>query len=156
MTTHKACTIADMTDPRIHRIVALWQDKCNGRAMPARDDIDVVDLSFCLGFVCLIEVLREPSLRFRFRVDGSSLAGLTGFDLTGKHADDIPESDYRNYVIELYGLVVEEKRPVFRRSDESWDLTGMKVESASLPLSADGQTVDHILELIIPVEQWIE
>ncbi len=151
----KTATLSEMTDPRIHRIYAHWMDKRGSRPMPARQDIDAVDLTYCLGYVCLIEVLRDPGLRFRFRVDGSNLADLTGFEMTGKYADEIPDLGYRDLVVDLYGQVVSGKEPIFRREDESWNDTGMKIESISLPLSSDSQTVDYILELIVPVDTWI-
>jgi hypothetical protein len=155
MAVSKTASLLEMTDQRIHRIYAHWQEKRGNRPMPARHDIDAVDLTYCLGYVCLIEVLRDPGPRFRFRVDGSNLADLTGFEMTGKFADEIPDLDYRDLVVELYGQVVSGKEPIFRREDESWNDTGMKIESVSLPLSSDAQSVDYILELIVPVDTWI-
>jgi hypothetical protein len=155
MAVLKTASLSEMTDQRIHRIYALWKEKRGIRPMPARHDIDAVDLTYCLGYVCLIEVLRDAGLRFRFRVDGSNLAELTGFEMTGKYAEEIPDPSYRDLVVELYGQVVSGREPIFRREDENWNDTGMKIESISLPLSSGSQTVDYILELIVPVDTWI-
>ena len=59
--------------------------------MPARADIDPLDLAFCLGWICLVDVTGDAARpRFRFRLDGSRLTHLTGMDLTGRHADELP------------------------------------------------------------------
>src|SRR5262245_16178292 len=141
-----------ITHPKIRRVYEYWLSKCGGREMPARADIEPLELRDVLGFLCLIEVTDEPKPRYRFRVDGSSIASLTGFDLTGKYADDLPDPDYRGYVLQLYGQVVETRRPVFRANEEEWSGLGVRADSVTLPLSADGARVTGILDAVFPSE----
>jgi hypothetical protein len=53
----------------------------------------------------LIDVEYTPCPRFRFRLDGSKLAELTGFDLTGKYSDQIESEKYRKLSSFVYGRV---------------------------------------------------
>ena len=57
--------------------------------------------------MCLVEVTNDVPRRFRFRIDGTNLAVLSGFDLTGKYADQVPDPVYRDLIVALYERVVE-------------------------------------------------
>jgi len=138
--------------PKIRRVYEYWLSKRAGREMPAKTDIEPLELRDVLGYLCLLDVTEEAPPRFRFRVDGSSLASLTGFDLTGKYADDLPDPDYRAYVLKLYAQVVETRRPVFRANEEEWAGYGVRADSVTLPLSGDGKRVTGILDAIFPSE----
>lgn len=133
-----------------------WQAKRAGRAMPARSDFDPIDLGTVLGNLCLVEVTGDTPPRFLYRVDGSNLAAVTGFDLTGKYADQLPDPAYRAYVLELYGRVVAARAPVILARDEDWEGVSMSVESITLPLSSDGSRVDHLLDAVFPTEHRID
>lgn len=142
----------DVAHPAIRRVFQYWLDKRGGRAMPARADIDALDLGYALGNICLIDVIRAPRLRFRFRLDGSNLAALTGFDLTSTFADEHPPGPYRDLMLEVYGRIVAERAPLFFRHQEEWQYSGMQMESGTLPLSSDGETVDMIMDVVFPTE----
>ena len=104
------------------------------------------------GTLGAIDVTADDPPRFRYRVDGSRLAALTGFDLTGKYADQLPDLGYRAYVLELYGFVRAGRAPAFRANHEEWDGRALAVESVTLPLSSDGAAVDAILDAVFPTE----
>lgn len=120
--------------------------------MPSRGDIDALDLGFALGNICLIDVVRGSRLRFRFRLDGSNLAALTGFDLTNTFADEFEPGPYRDFMLEVYRRIVAGKAPLFFRHQEEWQYSGMQMESSTLPLSSDGETVDMIMDVVFPAE----
>jgi len=44
----------------LQRMLAYWQSKCGGHAMPARADIDPVEFPWGLGNVSLLDVERDP------------------------------------------------------------------------------------------------
>lgn len=139
-----------ITHPKIKRMHEYWLAKRAGRPMPSRTDIEVLELRDCLGNLCLLDVVEGEPRRFRFRVDGSNLANLTGFDLTGKFVDDVPEAAYRKFLIELYQRVAETRAPVFLANAAEWKGFGVQEVSVTLPLSSDGVTVDGILDAIFP------
>lgn len=116
------------------------------RPMPSRADVDPLDLRDCLGNLCLLDVVGEAPRRFRFRVDGSNLAALSGFELTGKFVEDVPDPDYRAFVLALYERMVAEKAPVFLVVTADWKGCGIEEISVTLPLSSDG-----ILDAVFPM-----
>jgi hypothetical protein len=145
-------TVEAAKTPKLKWIYEFWQAKRAGREMPRRSDFDPVDLGNVLGNLCLVEVTADMPPRFLYRVDGSNLAAVTGFDLTGKYADQLPDPAYRDYVLQLYGRVVADRAPVILAKEEDWAGVGMSVESVTLPLSNDGARVDHLLDVVFPTE----
>ena len=64
-----------------------WRTKLNGRQMPARVDIDSIDIPKLLPYVALIEVGWNPR-RFRWRLIGTHITTALGYDSTGFHFDE--------------------------------------------------------------------
>ena len=143
-------TAETITDDRVRKAFAYWELVRHGRLMPSRKDIDPLDLKFCLGWICMVDVHYEPRLRFRFRLDGSKLVELTGFDLTGKYIDEIDSEEYRQLSQMVYGRVVDTKAPLFFGNRENWLERGFYMESVTLPLSDNGFDVSGLMEVICP------
>lgn len=144
-------TVETVTDPRILRVHDYWRAARGGKPMPARADIDPLDLVYCLGWICLVDVIDEGAgHRFRFRLDGSRLTQLTGMDLTGRYADEVGEAQYRDFVVAIYDRVVATKAPVFIANLAHWRDRGYRVEQVALPLSNDGVTVTGIMDVTLP------
>lgn len=139
--------------PKIRRIHDYWLAKRVGRLMPSRADIDPLELKDCLGNLCLVEVIGDAPPRFRYRLDGSNLTLATGFDMTGKFLDQMPDERYRAFVTAIYLRVLEARAPVFVANQEDWKGYDLQVSSVTLPLSADGARVDAILDAIFPEAQ---
>lgn len=148
-------TLSEVTHPNILRVHQYWLDKRAGRTLPARADVDPFELRFALGYICLVDVIRDPTLRFKFRLDGSKLSSLTGFDLTGKFADEMADSEYRDFMIAVYLRSVEARTPLFFRHREEWQQSGMFMESVTLPLAVDGETVDTIMDVVFPTDMEV-
>ncbi len=144
-------TVETVTDRRILRVHEYWLSACGGKPMPSRADIDPLDLAFCLGWICLVDVTHDAARpRFRFRLDGSRLTHLTGMDLTGRYADELPDPEYRDFVIAIYDRVVATAAPVFIANDAHWSDRGYRVEQVALPLSNDGKTVTGLMDVTLP------
>jgi hypothetical protein len=143
---------ATVSDDRVRRAFAYWDNMRRDRQMPARSEIDPLDLRFCLGWVCIVDVEYAPEPRFRFRLDGSKLVDLTGFDLTGKYIDQIESEEYRQLATMVYGTVVSTRKPLFLGNMEDWLERGFYMESVTLPLSDNGAYVTGLMEVICPVK----
>lgn len=139
-------------DERLVRLLAYWDAKRGMRPMPARRDIDVVDLRYVLGNVLIIEVTAEQ--RFRFRLHGTVLADRVGHDLTGLFVEDMPNAENRAVVLERCRTLVSTKQPYMgtHRRVADWRRYGYEV--LWLPLSADGDTVDMLLGCLIYTDDW--
>jgi len=143
-----------ITHPKVRRMHEYWLAKRAGRPMPSRSDIDPIEVPDCVGNLCLVEVTNDVPRRFRFRIDGTNLAVLSGFDLTGKYADQVPDPVYRDLIVALYERVVLTRAPVFVSDHEEWKGYGVAVTSVTLPLSNDGERVDGILDAVFPARSF--
>ena len=143
-------SLDDLRDERLRRLYLYWQDKCGSRRMPSREDVDPVDLTYCLGYLCLVDVEPGEPPRFRFRVDGSNCVNISGIEMTGRYVDEIPQSDYRTVMETAYRQLARTKAPHFYADDEVWDDRRYRTEGLLLPLSNDGETVNMLIDVVLP------
>lgn len=134
------------------RIAALyehWRQLKGGRAVPLRDDLDPGAIKELLPFVMLADIEREP-FRVRYRLVGTEVVTWSKFDFTGLYLDeltfsDLEESDvftagYR--AMQASGLPHYARIRTFQYGERT-----LYYESALLPLSSDGVTVDKALAI---------
>jgi hypothetical protein len=138
----------DLRDPRLQRLYDYWRGRCGEAAMPARAAVDPLDFRYILGYVTLVEVELQPR-RYRFRLDGSILAMLSGMDYTGKYLDQLGMPDYIDFVAASYDRVVDHLRPYAYRKQGAFDTKTFDEETLILPLGRD-RTVEHLLVAVIP------
>src|SRR5258708_6705187 len=65
-----------------------WTEKRGLRRMPARGDVDPLELKAVLPHILLIDVARTP-LDFRFRLAGTRTYHIFGVDLTGRSVREV-------------------------------------------------------------------
>ncbi len=75
--------------------LSYWSKLRNGSSCPHYKQIDAVDLKPVLGYVALIEPVRNGE-DFRIRVYGSSIATRTGYDLTGWLISALPVDPFQS------------------------------------------------------------
>ncbi len=131
-------------DGRLRRLLDYWEGRRGSRTMPARRDIDPVEIGFALGYILLIDVRHDP-LRFRFRLVGTHTPRRQGIDLTGVWLDDLPLPEVRAAMQASYAEVVAARAPSRVVRDEVRDDLRLRWEVLRLPLAADGETVDMLM-----------
>lgn len=150
MTFKRTCGTGflDSCSARVRRFYDYWDGKRDGRAMPARADIDPAEITDLLPDVILIDVSHDP-LKLTYRLVGTNEVAARGSDPTGKDVAvavfaAYPGETLRTYhvAIETAGVVYHEE-PGGTRSPRLFAL-GMLV----MPLSADGATVDKLLVFV--------
>jgi hypothetical protein len=137
-------TALDLQDPLLRQLHAYWLEKRGNRAMPARADIDPLDMRFILGSLTLVDVLYAP-LRFRIRLHGTDHVHRAGYDLTGKMLDELPVSEFRQFAKSSFTATVETRVPRAGIRDRVMDGRIYRYEALLLPLSSDGGAVDMLL-----------
>lgn len=135
-------------DSRLLRLYHYWRTKKGDRRFPTRKDIEVLDLSYVLGHLMLLDVIRDP-LRFRVRVHGTDMALRAGYELTGKYLDELPITDYRRYVRARCEGLVARGEPLLVHHDRMLDGHLRRYEALWLPLSDDGQQVTALVCALI-------
>lgn len=142
-------------DSRLKFLVDYWRGKCRDGRLPARTDIDPLDLRNLLGNINLIDVVRpaqgDGQLRFRYRLFGTEFIFYHGGDLTGQWLDDIPNTVYREQLIGLYNHVVATGVTPMLSYDYMLESRRHRFHAVILPLAGDGRVVDMILSCGLPV-----
>ncbi len=132
---------------------AYWRARrpADGR-MPARADLDPVAMKRWLGNLSILDVV-DGGDDFVFRLYGSVLAQIVGFDMTGKSASSYP-GGRQDVLINSYRAAVAARRPLL--SAVIVRFTGRPIsmawERVVAPLAHDGVTVDKLIVLAYRVE----
>jgi hypothetical protein len=125
-------------------VVNYWCAKRKGRRMPARYDIDPLELRRLLPNIYLIDVL--GSSRYRYRLVGTTITGRLRTDSTGHFVDESLYGENAPLIVEMYDHVVDNRSPVINRGQSFWsEVDWMSYTSAVLPLSIDGETVTMMM-----------
>lgn len=112
--------------------------------MPARADIDPVELRQLLPNVYLLEVL-GPS-RYRYRLIGTRIVSRLQADATGRDVDRSLFGENVGAIIEMYDHVANQREPVINNARLFWtEVNWLNYTSVILPLTMDGATVGMML-----------
>lgn len=138
-----------LDDPLLREIYGYWQGKRGTRRMPARRDIDPVEVPRLLPHL-LISAVIDGGERFRYRLAGTAIARAFGRDPTGKAIDEVIDGGNYDHITELHRTVCRERAALFaesaaalRRRDKN-----LFAKRVLLPLSDDGAEVNQILSLM--------
>lgn len=130
--------------PDIRLILHYWQEKCTGRIMPARGDLDPAEISRYLPYITLVDVVADER-RFVYRLVGTMEVELRGGDPTGQ---SIPEAFFGRSVESVmlkYQTVCTTRAPFYEIDDFQVTDRYVNEENLFVPLSDDGETVNKIL-----------
>jgi hypothetical protein len=147
--TKRAAPNLELDDGQLRRLLAYWLEKRGDRLFPAKAEIDPVEFPYILGYVTLVDVEQNPR-RYRFRLDGSILAALSGTDYTGRHLDELPGEQYVAFIRETYDSVVGSGEPFRYRKNEVLDQQLFSEETLILPLGDNPPKVDMLVVAVIP------
>lgn len=115
-----------------------WDEKRNGRAMPARREIDPIEMGPRLLPHLMLCELAEGGARIRFRLVGTLLVKRLGYDPTGKWHADLPKSDYLDFLVRMVRLSYAEAAPIFADSTFRWGAKNrLDAHHLLLPLTTD-------------------
>lgn len=127
-----------------------WQSKRRGDALPARADLDPVEMKEWLPGLVLVNVTPDPGrcppYRLTYRLIGTRARDLRGHEATGKSVEDAYFGNSRDEIMENYRLVIEERQVVYD-GDRTLSKSGSRLEAETLllPLASDGRTVDMVI-----------
>jgi hypothetical protein len=146
-------------DPRLKALLDYWRGKCGPGHLPARADIDPLELRALLGNINLIDVVPQTpgsdgkpgSRRFRYRLFGTEFVFYHGGDLTGQWVDEIGNSVYRQQLVGLYEHVVATGATPMLSYDYILDSRRHRFQAVILPLASNGRDIDMILSSGLPV-----
>lgn len=147
-------------DPRLRGLVGYWAAKAAGRCCPARADLDPLDLKPLLGFLLMVDVVRQEktqdggdaAYRLRYRLFGTEFVFYHGRDLTDAWLDEIANTVFRDELMGFYRAVIAEKTMKALSYDYILESGRQRFQAVLLPLSNDGGSVNIVLGCGVPVE----
>jgi hypothetical protein len=127
-------------------LFAYWEKKRGTRHMPARQDIDPIEMDRrVLPHLMLCELSDHGNV-IRFRLVGTALAKRLGFDPTGQCLSDLPEADYFSFLGVLIRRSYADAAPIYGESSFRWGAKGqLDARHLLLPLSAGGSEPGIVL-----------
>ncbi len=132
-------------NPRLGRLFDYWRGKCGGRPMPARADIDPVEMREWLGNLLLAEFFGSVE-DYRVRIDGTNLIAYGGGDRTGRGQETLTSVEERNLIKAQYEPVLETGQTAyFETQFTNSENRFLREQKLLLPLSDDGKTVNMVL-----------
>ncbi len=133
--------------------LAHWSSLAGGSRLPHHRQINPLDLRPALGYVLLLDVVAGGE-DFRYRLFGSAIGSVSGFDLTGKLLSEHPASPY----VTEFSLAVG--RAAVRRREPIYTLrrpVGAKETSAwerlVLPLVDEDDNVARLMVVSTPLDE---
>jgi len=135
--------VAQIADRDLKRLHDYWMERRRDRSMPARADIDPLEIGYILGHLFLFDVLPGP--KFRIRLQGSELTWWVGQELTGDLLDALPQPQLRTLAQASLAGVAALRRPSHWIGNHDLDGVRRHYEALLLPLSSDGTSVDVVI-----------
>lgn len=135
--------------PLTAALLDYWLSKRRDGVMPARADLDPLDIPKLLPHIMIMEV-EAGTGRMRFRLVGTRVVTMFGADNTGKYLDEVDFGEQRPAIMESYETALSGAAPHHRRMEFiNKDGVRFDMERLILPLSPDGgQTVDRLISLL--------
>ena len=113
--------------------------------MPARHDIDPLEMGDWLGNLMLIEFFDTPE-NYRVRLEGTNIEHFYGKGRTGKGIEALTSPAEKALLLAQYRPVLADRRPCYYESDfTNSDGVFSRQMKLLLPLSDDGQNVNMVL-----------
>ncbi len=138
--------LAGIDQPLLRRLFRYWSGKRAGRDLPARQDIDPVEIGpAILPHIMLTDVLEGG--RLRYRLAGTAVEAVTGQSLSGHYLDELLRPPYRDYILALYAEVIERRCALYTES--LYPLHGRQPERLTkrlmMPLVSEDDAVVMVL-----------
>jgi hypothetical protein len=129
----------------LRKLYEYWDARRGARAMPARSDIDPIDLKALLPVLILIDVVPDAR-RYTYRLVGTREVEMRGRDPTGKSILEAYYGESAEETIFYLDRVVQTREPVlYRGTYQPLTTRTQRDDVLFLPLSKDGEAVNMIM-----------
>src|SRR5262245_40805748 len=100
----------DIAHPHLRDLYAYWQRKKACRRLPARADIEPMEIPRLLPWVALVEVMENPQ-RFCFRLAGTQVENFYGAKVSGRWLDELDFSEHSAAIAAQYAAAAQSGEP---------------------------------------------
>lgn len=139
--------------PLLRQAHDYWDGKRRGRIMPARVEIDPLEMIALLPHLILMDVLRDTKpgwpLDFRYRLLGTHVDGMMNGRYTGKCLSEMPHQQPGSRLWTSLAAVTAERTPHINRVPYVGPHKDfLSVVDMVMPMGADGETVDMLFCIV--------
>jgi len=128
-----------VADPHLLALLRYWLAKRRTLPLPARRDIDPLEIGPDLLPGLVMTDLLERGTRVRFRLVGTAVVKRMGSDPTGRYLERELRGGWFDAFGSLCRLVYAERAPVYAECEMHWGSgRTMRLASLLLPLTQDG------------------
>ena len=123
--------------PRLQKFLDYWLAKRGERRMPPRESIDPDEIRELLPGICLLQIAYQGKEvdRVKFRLAGTEIYDMAGFEVTGRYVDQIVPAETYSAIHQQFQWIAEHGEPMYRRF--TWHaspVTGVVYERVLAPL----------------------
>jgi hypothetical protein len=126
---------------RLRALIRYWTERCAGRAMPLRREIEPTEIPGLLPIVLLADVTPAGP---RMRLLGSEATNAYGRELRGSAIADIQFGQFTVPWLEAFFRVIQSAKPAFAAGTYRRGTELCRIETVLMPLTEDGRSVGQI------------
>jgi hypothetical protein len=146
-----APTIDDLRPVQLHFLLHHWNALKGTQPYPRGAQIDPLQLQPALGFIALVDVV-DRGADFRYRLFGSKIAYVSGFDVTGRLVSQHPASPYIvEFSLAAYRAVLRRGEPMATVHSPPPAVSTTVWHRLILPLAGEGGAIERFLVGIVPM-----
>jgi hypothetical protein len=139
--------------PVMRFLMDYWRDHAPAGALPHLKQVDPVELRPALGYLMLLDAV-DGGRDFRYRLYGSIVASVSGFDMTGKLLSEHPASPYvTEFAIASYRAALRRREPVYTERSPVGAVQAIRWQRIALPLVDDSGAVVRFLAGTAPINR---
>lgn len=143
-------TVEALPAPQLRFLLRYWQELAGGRKMPLAKQIDAIEMRPALGYIMLIDVVGRGE-DFRYRLFGSSIAGVSGFDMTGRCVSEHRASPHIvEFALSVYRAVLQRGEPLFTEHGPAGAINTFSWYRLILPLADEKDEITRFIVGNIP------
>lgn len=127
--------------------LAYWRAKCASRAMPARSDLDPLDMRGFLPHVALVDIVVRPGLPhgYRIRLAGTAIEEVFG-PISGRLLDEAVPAETAARWTKMFQATIDARAAIRVSTRVSYDRSDyLDVEAFFGPLADDGADISMLL-----------
>jgi len=125
--------------------------KAAATGLPRTQFVDPIKLAPSLGYLLLVDVV-DGGRDFAYRLFGSHVSAVSGFDMTRKKLSDHPASAYiREFSMALYRAVIIRREPVWSHFGPAMAVSTAAWERVVMPLVDGDGTICRFLVATVPI-----
>ena len=146
----KSIPVESLGDAKLVRLLAYWDTRRYGHAMPLRRDLLPEEMRYLLGRIALFDV-RSGGADFRFRLVGTALTQILETDLTGRSLASLRPAPYRALMGDLLTAAARSEAPTCQEIIMRQQRQSFAFKALVLPVAA---TTPDSLDILMMACNW--